>query len=374
MKPNLTGLAAFGAVIAMGATQAALAGPTYSIYDIGVVQTNDIGSQAFGISENGIATGRSLGSPTQAFSWTVGGGLMGLPNLASPSRPFSQGNGVNNAGTVVGTGSTTAFGSDPLPLIWSGGSVSQLPLPAGQTLGRAYDINNNDVAVGSVNGGSLEVGAMYFSGSASIITQTTSNGCFMRTAFGINDSGLVVGFGVDPNNAARNVGFLYDSVNNTASEVGALTGDNGAIAFGVSNGGYVVGASMLNQGSGRPFIWTLGGGIQEIPLPAGTSQGSARGVNSSGWAVGTASSAFAVPFLYNGSQTFALQDLLPSGSGWDLSMNTSSSAMGISDNGIIVGTGIHNGETHAYAMVPVPFPAAVALFGIAGVGWRRRRR
>ena len=33
-------------------------------------------------------------------------------------------------------------------------------------------------------------------------------------------------------------------------------------------------------------------------------------------------------------------------------MNTSSSALGISDNGIIVGTGVHNGDTHAYAMVP----------------------
>ena len=34
-------------------------------------------------------------------------------------------------------------------------------------------------------------------------------------------------------------------------------------------------------------------------------------------------------------------------------MNTSSSALGISDNDIIVGTGVHNGETRAYAMVPV---------------------
>ena len=34
-------------------------------------------------------------------------------------------------------------------------------------------------------------------------------------------------------------------------------------------------------------------------------------------------------------------------------MNTSSSALGISDDGVIVGTGVHNGDTHAYAMVPV---------------------
>ena len=110
---------------------------------------------------------------------------------------------------------------------------------------------------------------------------------------------------------------------------------------------------MMNQGSGTPFIWTQSGGIVAIPFPAGTTQGSARAVNSAGWAVGTASSAFAIPFLYNGTATFRLADLIPAGTGWDLSTNTSSSALGISDTNVIVGTGIFNGQTHAYAMVPV---------------------
>jgi uncharacterized membrane protein len=172
------------------------------------------------------------------------------------------------------------------------------------------------------------------------------------TAFGVNNSGRVVGQGIDPTNAARNVGIVYDIGSNSAFEVGALNGANGALAFGVSNTGFVVGASMLNQGSGLPFIWSQAGGMAAIPLPAGTSQGSARAVNSNGWAVGTASSAFAIPFLYDGSATYRLADLIPAGTGWDLSTNTSSSALGISDGGIIVGTGVFNGQTHAYAMVP----------------------
>src|SRR5207253_6088318 len=57
-----------------------------------------------------------------------------------------------------------------------------------------------------------------------------------------------------------------------------------------------------------------------------------------------------------GVQTCALP--ISGNSGWDLSMNTSSSAMGISENNIIAGTGVHNGETHAYAMVPAtPTPS-----------------
>ena len=121
----------------------------------------------------------------------------------------------------------------------------------------------------------------------------------------------------------------------------------------MSNTGYVVGSSMLNQGSGLPFIWSDQGGMVAIPLASGTSQGSARAVNSAGWVVGNDSSAFSIPFLYDGTNTYRLADLIPPNSGWDLSMNTSSSAHGISENGVIVGTGVHNGETHAYAMVPV---------------------
>jgi len=109
----------------------------------------------------------------------------------------------------------------------------------------------------------------------------------------------------------------------------------------------------LNQGPGMPFIWSDQGGILAIPLASGTSEGSARAVNSAGWVVGDDSSAFSIPFLYDGTTTYRLADLIPPNSGWDFSMNTSSSALGISEDGVIVGTGVHNGETHAYAMVPV---------------------
>jgi uncharacterized membrane protein len=194
---------------------------------------------------------------------------------------------------------------------------------------------------------------IYSGGNATVITQTTPTGSFFLTAFGINDSDRVVGQGIDPNNAARNVGIVFDIGQNAAFEVGALPGFNGPLAFGVSNSGYVVGSSMLNQGSGLPFIWSDQGGMIAVPLATGTSEGSARAVNSAGWVVGNDSSAFSIPFLYDGKNTYRLADLIPLNSGWDLSMNTSSSADGISDDGVIVGTGVHNGETHAYAMVPL---------------------
>ena len=146
--------------------------------------------------------------------------------------------------------------------------------------------------------------------------------------YGVNDAGLAVGTGLDPNDAARNVGFVYDIDTDTAFEVDALPGLNGALNFAVSNAGHVVGSAMLFQGASVPFIWTEAGGSQAVPLPLDTSQGGARGVNSDGWVVGTASNAYAIPFLYDGETTYRMADLLPADSGWDLDTNTFSSAHG----------------------------------------------
>jgi uncharacterized membrane protein len=352
-RSNLRFIAFTAALLSVAILPKAIATtPQYQIYDIGVIDVGDTASQGFGVSDGGIAVGRSIRTGgSQAFTWTLNGGIVGLPNLAGRNHAVS--NSANDNGVVVGTAATTLFGSSRLPVIWQNGAVSQLPLPPGETLGDANSVNASNVAAGSVDGGSLQRGAIYSGGSGTIIAQTTANGSFFVTAFGINDSGRVVGQGIDPMNAARNVGIVYDIGQTMAFEVGALPGFNGALAFAVSNTGYVVGSSMLNQGSGLPFIWSDQGGMVAIPLASGTSQGSARAVNSAGWVVGNDSSAFSIPFLYDGTSTYRLADLIPPNSGWDLSMNTSSSALGISENGVIVGTGVHNGETHAYAMVPV---------------------
>src|SRR4029077_5146 len=155
--------------------------PQYQIYDIGVVQPGDTASQGFGVSRAGIAVGRSFqANGTQAFIWTLKGGIVGLPNLSG--RSFCVSNSANDSGIVVGTGATTSFGSDRLPVVWQNGVVSQLPLPPGQTLGDANGVNSSGVAVGSANSGSLQRGVIYSGGGASIITQTTSNGSYFLTA------------------------------------------------------------------------------------------------------------------------------------------------------------------------------------------------
>jgi uncharacterized membrane protein len=325
----------------------ASAQPGYDIIDLGLVDPGDSASQGFGISPTGTAVGRSVGVSNRAFSWTPGGGL--VPLAPVPGRGFSVANDTDDV-IAVGTASTTLFGSSPLAVLWQLGTSITLDLPPGYTASRANGINSSVFIVGSIGSGSGERGMVWIGGAPSPVTVTTAGGSYMTTAYRVNDDRVAVGNGIDPGNLARNVGLMYDIMTDTLTEVPPLPGHNGAIAFDISNAGHVVGASSFNQSGSLPFRWHEIGGSIEIPLPPGATQGSARGVNSDGWVVGTASGAFAVPFVFDGTQTWRLQDLIGLGTGWDLSTNTSSSAMGISEDGAIVGTGVLNGQVRAYAM------------------------
>ncbi|MFI4870625.1 MAG: hypothetical protein ACIARQ_02340 [Phycisphaerales bacterium JB061] len=361
-----------GAALASGALSAS-AQPEYIIIDLGVVDPGDAFSQGVGISPSGVAVGRSLGASNAGFTWTLSGGLVQLDNL--PGRTFHQANGANSAGQAVGTATTTVFGSAPLPVIWNGTTSSQLALPAGEGAGRAWDINNNGVAVGSVGGGVTQFASYWDTNGHNTITATTAGGAYMVEAYDINDAGQIVGHGIDPNNLARNVALMYDLTTGVLEEVPALAGDNGGIAFGLSESGVVTGSSSFNQSGGLAFAWdTTNDGLTEIPLPPAASSASGRGANSNGWVVGNAGGQFAVPWLFDGTDTYSIQELIDPNSGWDLAMNTSSSALGISEDGTIVGTGLINGQTHAYAAVLVPAPASATLLATGGLFAARRRR
>ena len=65
--------------------------PQYQIYDIGVIEVGDDASQGFGVSHGGIAVGRSIRTGgSQAFSWTLQGGIVGLPNLAGRNHAVAN--------------------------------------------------------------------------------------------------------------------------------------------------------------------------------------------------------------------------------------------------------------------------------------------
>ena len=81
--------AALLCLVAVAAARATT--PQYQIYDIGVIDVGDTASQGFGVSDGGIAVGRSVRTGgSQAFTWTLNGGIIGLPNLAGRSHAVSN--------------------------------------------------------------------------------------------------------------------------------------------------------------------------------------------------------------------------------------------------------------------------------------------
>ncbi|MEM8758524.1 MAG: hypothetical protein AAGF47_12180, partial [Planctomycetota bacterium] len=301
---RITTTAAVGAVL-LAASGATAGQPQYTITDLGVVNPADFASQGLGISPGGIAFGTSAGDGSSAFTWTPGTGLVALPNAAGSS--FSAANGANDSGLVVGTGSTTFFGSNAVPVLWTDGVASQLDIISGLGVGRANDVNASGIVVGSNGGGVQEVATFWSGGQVNAITATTAGGASMTTAFRINDAGMVAGVGTDPSNPARNVGLMYNIDTGVLTEIPALSDQNGTIAFDISQNGFVVGSSSFNQADGTPFIWSEATGSVEIGLPDGASTAGARGVNSDGWVVGTGGGQFARPYLFDGTDTFLLQ-------------------------------------------------------------------
>ena len=176
----------------------------------------------------------------------------------------------------------------------------------------------------------------------------------MTTAYAVNDHGRIVGQGNDPTNAAVTKGFYIDDGDAEATDIGALLGlgHNSAIAFAVSQNGLITGSSSLNSGAGaQAFLWSETDGMVAIDFPSGASTSSGRGINNDGWVVGNAGGVTSLPFLYDGHSTYLLHDLIAvGGDGWSLVDGTSNSAMGISNNGTIIGRGLLNNRLTAFLM------------------------
>ena len=136
----------------------------------------------------------------------------------------------------------------------------------------------------------------------------------------------------------------------TIKDLGTLGGSYSS-ASDVNDSGQVVGGARTSSGIyGHAFLYS-GGQMQDLGTLGGYESG-AYGINDSGQVVGQAghlTSSHA--FLYADGQMQDLNDLIPAGSGWELTNATE-----INTSGQIVGEGELHGNMRAFLGTPTQAP------------------
>jgi probable HAF family extracellular repeat protein len=322
------------------------ASPSYSINDLGTLGS----SSAIGIKINnsGTAVGwaETIYGYSQAFQSASGGSLQALPSL-SASDSYAM--GINSAGVIVGT---NYVDGQPHGVIWNGGIGNS---PGATDLGAgiyATGINDPGVVVGGDGHAFVLADGVYQ--DLGVLA-----GGNWSSAYGINNSGTVVGYG---DVASGNFGAFVWNPQSGMLQLGTFGGLN-SYATGLNNSGEVIGYASLSSGYEHAFS-AVGAVMTDLGTLGGSSF--AYGINDSGEIVGyswpiTGDNPHA--FLYLNGMMIDLNSLIPSGSGWQLL-----EAYGINDTGQIVGEGLLNGQSHAFLLDPVLVHNALAFtFGTVTV-------
>ena len=317
---------------------------------------------------------------------TLGGGL-------------SWGNGINNAGQVVGTAST---GSGLSAAIWHGGKVTRLPMTLGDAINEAgqvaglfyhpsslglnqpavwtpppprprliylkkpaerfayvHDLNDAQQAVGRTGIGWDSVATIW---NGTTPTYLATGG----VAYAINNAGQVVGEGTHGNPIA----IVWNGT--TPTELRGPSDSLESRVLDINDAGQVVGWSYFTGSNGSGWYATLWNGTTPTELGTlGYARARALAINESGQIVGWAEAAGATgteyhATLWTGTIATDLNVYLDAGTAADWALTE---ATDINDNGWITGTAYNRktGLEHAFLLAVIPEPGTYSLL-LAGLG------
>jgi probable HAF family extracellular repeat protein len=300
-------------------------------------------SQAFGINDAGQVAGAAdtqNGTQREATVFENNSPT----HLGTLGGNTSVARDINNSGQVVGWSYTTNHAAAPA-FLYQNGTMTALG-SLGNSDSEAYAIND----VGQVVGYSyirdtndeywVRRAFLYQNGSmASLGTLGDANS--NSYANDINNSGQVVGTSNITDGSER--GFLYH--NGVMTNLGTL-GGYGSAAYGINESGQIVGyADLANDAGYHAFLYE-NGTMKDLGTLGGFGSG-AYDINNSGQIVGWAhiTNDIERAFLYENGTMINLNTLLPANSGWVLT-----EAFGINNNGQIHGRGIYQGVERDFVM------------------------
>lgn len=301
------------------------------------------GVQLFGINDLGQVVGAVDQLPQGNFlPFVYSGGtttMLDLPTGYASATPH----GINNTETIVGLANGIFNGvTDQRGFIYQNGQYQLL------SQGNfAMAINEAGHVAGEVPSGN----AMFYDGSIHDLG-------IWGAATAINSRDQLAG-------AGRQHAYFYDG---TVHDLGVLPGDDTSQAYGLNDSGTVVGFSNRNSDNVQHAFTTVNGVMQPLGSLGGPSS-SAQAINNSGIIVGWSNIAggnATHAFMFDGA-THDLNDLLTTPI--DVPLNQ---AVAINSEGQILAL---SADERGFLLTPVPEPAAISLAaGLAALFLRRRTR
>jgi len=299
----------------------------YAVTDLGLLPGGTF-SQAAAINSLGQVTGFADGPPmSHAFLWTKANGMQDLGALFVSGA--SWGASINDLGHV--TGGSWIDDVNNAAYLWTAATGMQSIVPVHDGYG-GKSIDNFDQVAGWTTVEPPE--AFVWTKKNGELNLNTLLGGMGSGASGNNDLGQVVGYfqATDGNLHA----FFW-----TLPSGYEDLGEGQATAINLF--GNVVGVNSANHA----FLWTRHNGMKDLGTLTGDDGSSAAAINFYGHIVGmSTSNSGSRAFLWNARKGMRdLNTLIPSNSGWTLW-----DASGINVFGSIVGTGMINGQFHAFML------------------------
>lgn len=350
-----------GIVLHASGAASPAAAQQYEVTDLGTLGGSV--SQARGISNDGVVAGEATtGSGVQhAVLWHEDV----IADLGTPPG-FTTGTAVavNPSGQVAANGM-----GDPQTIaahLWEGGAWTPLGVLPGRHESIAADID----AGGRIVGTSLTLGMSDAAGFIWEAGELSDLGTLggATWAQGMNDAGDVAGRSEAALPGGELASHAYIWRDGVMTDLGVLAGEDFSQAFDVNEHGDAVGSSWhltIPQflAADQATLWRNGESdaidLGLTPGPPACAGGFpfytdnvARAINNHGQVVGhaqcVASGGALAAFLWQDGVMHNLNDLIPSGSGWDLLKAT-----GIDDLGRIAGVGLApGGQLHAFLLTP----------------------
>jgi probable HAF family extracellular repeat protein len=287
---------------------------TYAITDLGTHIT------PVAVNNYGVVIGDIINSSGQGVGFIYENGTLSV--LHGRTSDFTFAGGLNDSNQVVGADSQG-------PVLWDNGTLTALPI--------AGVIANNGTIAGGYFPGEVDV-----DGTVTVLPVPGGGNFSLADAIS-NNGQFVAGFGPDVHyGSGESAPYLWDlSTGQAGTDLG---GDPLGQAFGVNNSGQVVGFVAGDYG-GSAFL-SSNGRLTDLGQGIGST---ANAINNNGVVVGVGSSG---AFVYNNGLATRLQSLLPADSGFTLT-----NAVSINDNGQILCTARDTGGAeHGVLLDPVATP------------------